>query len=173
MIGSYKFPLTRRPSLSFTTCTHNFPTNAKASFARLRESQSHPADHPTACRDFIEALELCHTSTWRRLTGCCNEQKSALIQCLRKEVSTQAPPHPGHLDVLHRAASARVATALRPKSSGSRPNKCGKNCMKTISPPPGRNCLTRPSQMFIAFLTLHLVEEQFGNLVSNICQNGI
>ncbi|KAF8448047.1 hypothetical protein L210DRAFT_849065 [Boletus edulis BED1] len=48
----------------------------------------HPqlSDKRDACRDFIEALDLCHTSSWKRLTGGCNEQKSALIQCLRKEV---------------------------------------------------------------------------------------
>ncbi|KAG6376072.1 hypothetical protein JVT61DRAFT_2042 [Boletus reticuloceps] len=47
----------------------------------------HPqlSDKRDACREFIEALDLCHSSSWKRLTGGCNEQKSALIQCLRKE----------------------------------------------------------------------------------------
>ncbi|KAG9318396.1 hypothetical protein JVU11DRAFT_487 [Chiua virens] len=47
----------------------------------------HPqlSDKSEACRDFIKALELCHTSSWKRLTGGCNDQKSALIRCLRKE----------------------------------------------------------------------------------------
>ncbi|KAN0075213.1 hypothetical protein V8E55_011236 [Tylopilus felleus] len=47
----------------------------------------HPqlSDKQGVCREFIEALDLCHTSNWKRLTGGCNEQKSALIRCLRKE----------------------------------------------------------------------------------------
>jgi COX assembly protein 2 len=40
------------------------------------------------CKEFIEALETCHSSTWLRLTGGCNVQKDALNTCLRKEVST-------------------------------------------------------------------------------------
>jgi len=98
--------------------------------ARLRQSQSRP-HHPTVCRDFIEALDLCHTSNWKRLTGGCNDQKSALIQCLRKEVSVQ-PPHFQVISTSRRAVSARLAIAPRPRSGGSRPNKCGGNFMKTI-----------------------------------------
>ncbi|TDL27431.1 UPF0287-domain-containing protein [Rickenella mellea] len=36
------------------------------------------------CKDFIEALELCHRNSWARLTGGCNEAKTELNLCLRK-----------------------------------------------------------------------------------------
>lgn len=42
---------------------------------------------PIVCREFIQALEVCHTSSWSRLTGACNQQKDDLNKCLRKEVS--------------------------------------------------------------------------------------
>lgn len=41
----------------------------------------------TVCREFIQALEACHASTWSRLTGGCNQQKNSLNKCLRKEAS--------------------------------------------------------------------------------------
>jgi hypothetical protein len=41
----------------------------------------------TVCREFIQALEQCHVSTWSRLTGGCNQQKDSLNKCLRKEAS--------------------------------------------------------------------------------------
>ncbi|KAG8217435.1 hypothetical protein J3R82DRAFT_5578 [Butyriboletus roseoflavus] len=52
----------------------------------------HPqlSDKRDVCRDFIQALEVCHTNNWKRLTGGCNEQKSALIQCLRKETGERS-----------------------------------------------------------------------------------
>ncbi|KAF9232144.1 hypothetical protein BU15DRAFT_90732 [Melanogaster broomeanus] len=47
----------------------------------------HPqlSDKRITCREFIQALDACHTSNWKRLTGGCNEEKMALNKCLRKE----------------------------------------------------------------------------------------
>ncbi|KIJ69500.1 hypothetical protein HYDPIDRAFT_106133 [Hydnomerulius pinastri MD-312] len=47
----------------------------------------HPqlSDKRIVCREFIQALDACHTSNWKRLTGGCNSQKAALNKCLRKE----------------------------------------------------------------------------------------
>ncbi|KAK7023708.1 COX assembly mitochondrial protein [Favolaschia claudopus] len=38
-----------------------------------------------ACKDFLEALEQCHSNNWARLFGRCNGQKNELNACLRKE----------------------------------------------------------------------------------------
>ncbi|KAF8841177.1 UPF0287-domain-containing protein [Paxillus ammoniavirescens] len=47
----------------------------------------HPqlSDKRIVCREFIQALDICHTSNWKRLTGGCNQEKTALNSCLRKE----------------------------------------------------------------------------------------
>ncbi|KAF9228018.1 UPF0287-domain-containing protein [Gyrodon lividus] len=47
----------------------------------------HPqlSDKRFVCREFIQALDVCHTSNWKRLTGGCNQEKAALNNCLRKE----------------------------------------------------------------------------------------
>ncbi|KAF9066894.1 hypothetical protein BDP27DRAFT_1226859, partial [Rhodocollybia butyracea] len=37
------------------------------------------------CKDFIQALEDCHLSTFARLTGGCNKYKDAMNVCLHKE----------------------------------------------------------------------------------------
>ncbi|KAF7338465.1 COX assembly mitochondrial protein [Mycena venus] len=38
-----------------------------------------------ACKEFLDALEKCHSSNWARLFGQCNLQKDELNACLRKE----------------------------------------------------------------------------------------
>ncbi|KAF5357803.1 hypothetical protein D9756_001867 [Leucocoprinus leucothites] len=47
----------------------------------------HPqlSDKRIVCREFIQALEECHSSAWRRFTGGCNKQKDELNHCLRTE----------------------------------------------------------------------------------------
>jgi len=40
----------------------------------------------TVCREFIQALEECHSSAWRKFTGGCNKQKNEMNHCLRTEV---------------------------------------------------------------------------------------
>ncbi|RDB23980.1 COX assembly mitochondrial protein 2 [Hypsizygus marmoreus] len=47
----------------------------------------HPqlSDKKFLCKDFIQALENCHSSGWARLTGGCNTLKDELNQCLRAE----------------------------------------------------------------------------------------
>ncbi|KAF9448357.1 UPF0287-domain-containing protein [Macrolepiota fuliginosa MF-IS2] len=47
----------------------------------------HPqlSDKRLVCRDFIKALEECHSSVWRKFTGGCNRQKDELNHCLRTE----------------------------------------------------------------------------------------
>lgn len=47
----------------------------------------HPqlSDKKLVCREFIQALEDCHLSTWARLTGGCNKKKDELNKCLRSE----------------------------------------------------------------------------------------
>ncbi|KAJ6455789.1 hypothetical protein C8R45DRAFT_845640, partial [Mycena sanguinolenta] len=37
------------------------------------------------CKEFLEALEQCHSSNWARLLGRCNGQKDELNVCLRNE----------------------------------------------------------------------------------------
>ncbi|KAI6109896.1 hypothetical protein F5141DRAFT_1117386 [Pisolithus sp. B1] len=51
------------------------------------DSQMHPqlSDKRIVCREFIQALDACHTNNWARLTGRCNQEKDKLNQCLRKE----------------------------------------------------------------------------------------
>ncbi|KAJ7905290.1 hypothetical protein B0H14DRAFT_2327503 [Mycena olivaceomarginata] len=39
----------------------------------------------SACKEFLEALEQCHSNNWARLLGQCNRQKEELNVCLRKE----------------------------------------------------------------------------------------
>ncbi|EGN96013.1 hypothetical protein SERLA73DRAFT_185511 [Serpula lacrymans var. lacrymans S7.3] len=47
----------------------------------------HPqlSDKRIVCREFIQALDACHSNNWARLTGGCNREKDSLNQCLRKE----------------------------------------------------------------------------------------
>ncbi|KAJ6623426.1 hypothetical protein B0H10DRAFT_1786298 [Mycena sp. CBHHK59/15] len=47
----------------------------------------HPqlSDRKLVCKEFMEALEICHSNNWRRLLGSCNKQKDELNMCLRKE----------------------------------------------------------------------------------------
>ncbi|KAF7304726.1 COX assembly mitochondrial protein [Mycena kentingensis (nom. inval.)] len=47
----------------------------------------HPqlSDKKIVCKDFMEALEQCHSSNWARLFGFCNLQKDELNMCLRQE----------------------------------------------------------------------------------------
>ncbi|KAF8797815.1 UPF0287-domain-containing protein [Phlegmacium glaucopus] len=47
----------------------------------------HPqlSDKKLVCREFIEALEECHASGWKKFFGGCNVQKDQLNHCLRIE----------------------------------------------------------------------------------------
>ncbi|TFL06916.1 hypothetical protein BDV98DRAFT_496179, partial [Pterulicium gracile] len=45
------------------------------------------------CREFIEALEACHLSTFAKFTGGCNKQKDLLNGCLRKERNARSAEH--------------------------------------------------------------------------------
>jgi len=47
----------------------------------------HPqlTDKSLVCKEFIEALEQCHASLWKKYTGACNDQKLKLNTCLRQE----------------------------------------------------------------------------------------
>lgn len=40
------------------------------------------------CKEFIEALELCHADTWAKWTGGCNQAKVDLNNCLKQDVCT-------------------------------------------------------------------------------------
>jgi len=42
----------------------------------------------TVCKDLIQALDMCHASGWRRLTGQCNKAKNELNKCLHAEVAS-------------------------------------------------------------------------------------
>ncbi|KAJ7489911.1 hypothetical protein B0H11DRAFT_1720063, partial [Mycena galericulata] len=37
------------------------------------------------CKEFMDALEQCHSNNWSRLLGYCNRQKDELNACLRQE----------------------------------------------------------------------------------------
>ncbi|KAF9264892.1 hypothetical protein L218DRAFT_862396, partial [Marasmius fiardii PR-910] len=39
----------------------------------------------TVCKDFIQALEQCHLSTWKKFTGGCNRYKDEMNRCLHAE----------------------------------------------------------------------------------------
>lgn len=43
------------------------------------------SDKKIVCKEFIEALERCHATGWKRLTGACNSNKDVLNKCLRAE----------------------------------------------------------------------------------------
>ncbi|KAK0240359.1 hypothetical protein EDD85DRAFT_486229 [Armillaria nabsnona] len=47
----------------------------------------HPqlSDRKIICKDFIQALEQCHSSFVARMSGYCNRQADELNACLRKE----------------------------------------------------------------------------------------
>ncbi|KAJ7752058.1 hypothetical protein B0H16DRAFT_814872 [Mycena metata] len=47
----------------------------------------HPqlSDRKLVCKEFMDALEQCHSNNWARLLGYCNKQKAELNSCLRKE----------------------------------------------------------------------------------------
>ncbi|KAE9406439.1 UPF0287-domain-containing protein [Gymnopus androsaceus JB14] len=44
-----------------------------------------PLTTTSVCKDFIQALEECHLSTWARFTGGCNKYKDAMNVCLHEE----------------------------------------------------------------------------------------
>jgi len=52
----------------------------------------HPqlSDKRIACKDFIEALQTCHASSWAKWTGGCNQAKWDLNECLKKDRANQA-----------------------------------------------------------------------------------
>ncbi|KAL4251672.1 COX assembly mitochondrial protein [Abortiporus biennis] len=43
-----------------------------------------------ACKEFIEALEACHASTWAKWTGGCNQAKLDLNSCLHQHRADNA-----------------------------------------------------------------------------------
>ncbi|KAJ7219082.1 hypothetical protein GGX14DRAFT_434531, partial [Mycena pura] len=47
----------------------------------------HPqlSERKLVCKEFIDALEQCHSNNWARLFGLCNQQKDLLNECLREE----------------------------------------------------------------------------------------
>ncbi|ESK85895.1 cytochrome c oxidase biogenesis protein cmc1-like protein [Moniliophthora roreri MCA 2997] len=47
----------------------------------------HPqlSDKRIVCKDFIQALEQCHLSTWKKFTGGCNKYKDEMNRCLHAE----------------------------------------------------------------------------------------
>lgn len=51
----------------------------------LRHSKAH-SDDCVVCKDFIQALEACHATGWKRFTGACNDTKNELNKCLHGEV---------------------------------------------------------------------------------------
>ncbi|KIM80879.1 hypothetical protein PILCRDRAFT_822177 [Piloderma croceum F 1598] len=42
------------------------------------------------CKDLIQALDACHYSGWRRLTGQCNHAKDQVNKCLHEETLKRA-----------------------------------------------------------------------------------
>ncbi|KAH9967869.1 hypothetical protein BC827DRAFT_1123045 [Russula dissimulans] len=52
---------------------------------------SHPKISTTvACREFFDALQLCHANVWAKWTGGCNHAKRELNKCLRDESVVRA-----------------------------------------------------------------------------------
>ncbi|KAH9951363.1 hypothetical protein B0H21DRAFT_685289, partial [Amylocystis lapponica] len=68
------------------------------------------------CKDFIQALEACHSNSWAKWTGGCNQTKMELNMCLRKEASILAgsPPLGQRLD--RTAKNRSEAKARREKT---------------------------------------------------------
>ncbi|KAN0105451.1 hypothetical protein V8E52_011045 [Russula decolorans] len=52
----------------------------------------HPqsSDRKIACREFFDALQLCHANVWTKWTGGCNQAKRELNKCLHKESVARA-----------------------------------------------------------------------------------
>ncbi|KAJ7046570.1 hypothetical protein C8F04DRAFT_938583 [Mycena alexandri] len=48
-------------------------------------ASSHCLGFVSVCKEFMDALEQCHSNNWARLLGYCNNQKAELNSCLRKE----------------------------------------------------------------------------------------
>ncbi|KAI0340633.1 hypothetical protein BDW22DRAFT_1334238 [Trametopsis cervina] len=48
------------------------------------------ARHLAACKEFIEALEVCHADSWAKFTGGCNSTKIQLNKCLHAQSMKQA-----------------------------------------------------------------------------------
>ena len=67
-------------------CTHNLPKRESVNILSLRFNK--PPSHPStvACRQFFDALQLCHANTWTKWTGGCNSIKRELNKCLHNEV---------------------------------------------------------------------------------------
>ncbi|KIK59662.1 hypothetical protein GYMLUDRAFT_44101 [Collybiopsis luxurians FD-317 M1] len=47
-------------------------------------------DKKLVCKDFIQALEQCHSNSWARLTGGCNKYKDAMNACLHRESTARS-----------------------------------------------------------------------------------
>jgi hypothetical protein len=50
-------------------------------------SQQLETENTAECRDFFDALELCHANVWAKWTGGCNKAKRELNKCLHSEVT--------------------------------------------------------------------------------------
>ncbi len=68
------------------TCTHNLPKRGSVNIVSVRFNE--PSSYPSsiACREFFDALELCHANVWAKWTGGCNQVKRELNKCLHNEV---------------------------------------------------------------------------------------
>ena len=66
---------------------HMHPQSSDKSI-RQYFSSPHPSKNlrPSVCKEFFEALELCHANVWTKWTGGCNEVKRELNKCLHTDV---------------------------------------------------------------------------------------
>jgi len=48
--------------------------------------------YDVVCKEFFEALELCHANVWAKWTGGCNQAKRELNKCLHSDVRLLPPP---------------------------------------------------------------------------------
>ena len=79
----------RRPSSGPTSplpCTHNPPKRGSVSIISVRFNE--PLSYPSsvACKEFFDALQLCHANIWAKWTGGCNSVKLELNKCLHNDV---------------------------------------------------------------------------------------
>ena len=67
-------------------CTHNLPKRGSVSIIsfRFNEPPSYPSS--VACKEFFDALQLCHANIWAKWTGGCNSVKRELNKCLHNDV---------------------------------------------------------------------------------------
>ena len=73
-----------------------------------------------ACREFFDALELCHADVWAKWTGGCNQAKRELNKCLHGEV--RLPPFPGRPFLL--TLSCLVCETRSKEQGGCKATEC-------------------------------------------------